>query len=558
MLRVTGLGRNGVFTTSPSSSTPARCSASPAWSGPAAPTSRLRSSASPPRRPARSSSKAARSRSAHLARRWSSASPTAPRTAASSGLSCRSRSTANISLAIAPALPVPLRSDRPPQGARDRRGLPPAAEHPRPPRSITPTASALRRQPAEGRHQQVAGDKTQGADPRRTDPRHRRRRQGRRPPTDRRPGRVGHGDHPHQLRPPRGPRHERPHPGHARGSPDGHLASARPPRSGSSRPPWASAIRATVTDTRRRPRGRARSPRTVRLTPDRIRGAVARGDPRGRDPGLQPDRRRLPVGAVLHAALDRSRDHGGRWPARRRWSILTRNVDLSVGSIVGVTAYVTGELVATNPGLPPRAGLRVRHGAGVCPRHDQRRARRLREGAGDHRDAGDARDLSDRAPALRPGRDDHGRLAAGLGVRPAAGDRRCDRRPTTCGWCSRASWCWSCCCSWRCRSCRCGTAALRARVQPRRRAPGRAAAAAPRAQRVRGQWRARRARGPALPRALRRHDDDRGTRAGARLRGRRRGRRREHPRRLRDDDRGAARGVARSRCSTRASCACPR
>ena len=33
--------------------------------------------------------------------------------------------------------------------------------------------------------------------------------------------------------------------------------------------------------------------------------------------------------------------------------ILTRNVDLSLGSIVGVTAYVTGELVATNPGLPP-------------------------------------------------------------------------------------------------------------------------------------------------------------------------------------------------------------
>ena len=33
----------------------------------------------------------------------------------------------------------------------------------------------------------------------------------------------GHGDHPHQLGPARGAGHERPHPGHARGPPDGHL-----------------------------------------------------------------------------------------------------------------------------------------------------------------------------------------------------------------------------------------------------------------------------------------------------------------------------------------------
>ena len=33
--------------------------------------------------------------------------------------------------------------------------------------------------------------------------------------------------------------------------------------------------------------------------------------------------------------------------------ILTRNIDLSVGSIVGVTAYVTGEFVAAHQGTPP-------------------------------------------------------------------------------------------------------------------------------------------------------------------------------------------------------------
>src|ERR671914_2131593 len=33
--------------------------------------------------------------------------------------------------------------------------------------------------------------------------------------------------------------------------------------------------------------------------------------------------------------------------------ILTRNIDLSVGSIVGVTAYVTGEYLHSHPDLAP-------------------------------------------------------------------------------------------------------------------------------------------------------------------------------------------------------------
>ncbi|MEO1016267.1 MAG: ABC transporter permease [Pseudomonadota bacterium] len=37
--------------------------------------------------------------------------------------------------------------------------------------------------------------------------------------------------------------------------------------------------------------------------------------------------------------------------------VLTRNIDLSVGSIVGVTAYVTGQLLADNPDLSPILAL---------------------------------------------------------------------------------------------------------------------------------------------------------------------------------------------------------
>ena len=46
--------------------------------------------------------------------------------------------------------------------------------------------------------------------------------------------------------------------------------------------------------------------------------------------------------------------------------IITRNIDLSVGSIVGVTAYLTGEFVADHPSTPAggrRSGMAVGIGA---------------------------------------------------------------------------------------------------------------------------------------------------------------------------------------------------
>ena len=59
-------------------------------------------------------------------------------------------------------------------------------------------------------------------------------------PDHRRAGPRGHRDHPDQLRPARGARHQRPHPGHARGPPDGDPGPRRRDRrAGACAPPWA-------------------------------------------------------------------------------------------------------------------------------------------------------------------------------------------------------------------------------------------------------------------------------------------------------------------------------
>ena len=74
-----------------------------------------------------------------------------------------------------------------------------------------------RRQPAEGRHRQVARHEPVAADHRRADPRHRHRHQGRGAPPDLRARRSGPGD-PHDLvGAARGARHGRPRPGRPRG-----------------------------------------------------------------------------------------------------------------------------------------------------------------------------------------------------------------------------------------------------------------------------------------------------------------------------------------------------
>ena len=77
-----------------------------------------------------------------------------------------------------------------------------------------------RRQPAEGRHREVAGDRAEAAHHRRAHPGHRRRHQGRGAPAPLRPRRAGDGDLDDLLRAAGGARDGRPGPGRLRGTAD--------------------------------------------------------------------------------------------------------------------------------------------------------------------------------------------------------------------------------------------------------------------------------------------------------------------------------------------------
>ena len=44
---------------------------------------------------------------------------------------------------------------------------------------------------------------------------------------------------------------------------------------------------------------------------------------------------------------------------------LTRNFDLSLGSIVGVTAYIVGQQLWHHPGIPPLAAVLLALGIGM-------------------------------------------------------------------------------------------------------------------------------------------------------------------------------------------------
>ena len=111
-------------------------------------------------------------------------------------------------------------------------------------------AVPLRRQPAEGRARPLAGHASpRGADGR-AHPRHRRRRQARHLRADAHPGRRGRQRADGLQRAPRGDRHVRPDPGHARRPPGGRAARRRHRGAG-----------ARARDRRRRHRGRCRMKR---------------------------------------------------------------------------------------------------------------------------------------------------------------------------------------------------------------------------------------------------------------------------------------------------------
>ena len=150
--------------------------------------------------------------------------PSCPRTAAPRAWSPRRPSPATSPRSSGAAWPGPGSS---PTGAENRAAGPWAGR-------LEVKTNALdmsarhdeRRQPAEGRHRQVARHRARPADHRRADPRHRRRHQGRGAPAAVRARRPGHGDPDDLLRAARGARHGRPRPGRLRG-PDHRRPPAR-------------------------------------------------------------------------------------------------------------------------------------------------------------------------------------------------------------------------------------------------------------------------------------------------------------------------------------------
>ena len=74
--------------------------------------------------------------------------------------------------------------------------------------------------------------------------------------------------------------------------------------------------------------------------------------------------------------------------------ILTRNIDLSVGSIVGLSGYLVAATLKHYHGIPVEVVALIGIAIGLGLRHRQRPARRGRPHSGNHRHAGNARDLS--------------------------------------------------------------------------------------------------------------------------------------------------------------------
>ena len=109
-----------------------------------------------------------------------------------------------------PARRLEVRRDRRPRRAAGGARLPQADEHPHAD-GLPEGAEPLRRQPAEGGAVEVAVLRPRGADPRRADARHRRRRQVRDLHADQRAGRPGQGGDHDLLRDARAARHVRPH-----------------------------------------------------------------------------------------------------------------------------------------------------------------------------------------------------------------------------------------------------------------------------------------------------------------------------------------------------------
>jgi rhamnose transport system permease protein len=76
--------------------------------------------------------------------------------------------------------------------------------------------------------------------------------------------------------------------------------------------------------------------------------------------------------------------------------VLTRNIDLSVSSMVGLTAYVVGTILTRVDGMHPLAAVTLSMAIGLALGRDQRLDRRLRQGSSHHRHPRHARTLQGR------------------------------------------------------------------------------------------------------------------------------------------------------------------
>ena len=220
--------------------------------------------------------------------------------------------------------------------------------------------------------------------------------------------------------------------------------------------------------------------------------------------------------------------------------VLTRNIDLSVGSQVALVAWSSGRIATEAPDLNPLLLVAAGHGHGRDHGRHQWLHRGLRSRAGHHHHAGHAGDLSLVPHHRRRGADRHDAWATRLdgqlpwhharergGLRPAARLRRhaAGRRRRPVGPHLPAL----------------RPAPVRHRLQPGCRAHGGPADAARRLPRLRGLRCAGRPGRPHVHGQVRHHHRRLGPWAGAGRRRRGRRRRRQHLRWLRLDDRRAPR-----------------
>ena len=185
------------------------------------------------------------------------------------------------------------------------------------------------------------------ADPRRAHPGYRRRRQGGRPPLRRRAGPVGDRRHPHLVGPARGPGDERPRGGAARGPAAGDLRPGRGHRgAGHDHRAGRAGRMSSVTE------ATVTSSAGSWLRPDRVKELTLLG---------------LIAAAVIVFSLLVDDYLNGQSFVRITTTvvivailavgqglvIISRNIDLSVGSIVGVAAWLTGDFLGANQWAGP-------------------------------------------------------------------------------------------------------------------------------------------------------------------------------------------------------------